>query len=32
VTPTGGLLFLLIVGDDDQTAAIALSIEPDQFG
>ena len=32
VTPTGGLLFLLIVGADDQTAAIALSIEPDHFG
>jgi hypothetical protein len=27
----GGVL-LLIVGADDQTAAIALSIEPDQFG
>ena len=32
VTPTGGLFVLLIVVADDQTAAIALSIEPDHFG
>ena len=31
-TPTGGLFVLLIVAADDQTAAIALSIEPDHFG
>ncbi len=31
-TPTGGLFVLLIVVADDQTAAIALSIEPDHFG
>ena len=31
-TPTGGLFVLLIVSADDQTAAVALSIEPDHFG
>jgi hypothetical protein len=31
-TPTGGLRILLIVEADDQTAAVALSIEPDHFG
>ena len=29
ITPTGGLFLLLIVAADDQTAAFALSIEPD---
>ena len=29
VTPTGGLFVLLIVVAGDQTAAVALSIEPD---
>ena len=32
VTPTGALFLLLIVVADDQPAAIALSIEPDQGG
>jgi hypothetical protein len=32
VTPAGGLFVLLIVLADDQTAATALSIEPDHFG
>jgi hypothetical protein len=32
VTPTGGLLVLLIVAVGNQTAAVALSIEPDHFG
>ena len=31
-TPTRGLCILLIVEADDQTAAFALSIEPDHFG
>jgi transposase len=31
ITPTGGLFLLLIVAADDQTAALALSIEPDHF-
>jgi hypothetical protein len=29
ISPTGGLLALLIVVADDQTAALTLSIEPD---
>src|SRR4051794_13455463 len=29
ITPAGGLLLILIVGAGDQTAAVALSIEPD---
>ena len=32
ITPAGGLFVLLIVAADDQTAAFALSIEPDHFG
>ena len=32
ITPTGGLFVLLIVAADDQTAAVALSIEPAYFG
>jgi transposase len=32
MTPTGGLCLLLIVAIDDQTAALTLSIEPDQLG
>src|SRR5215216_441790 len=32
ITPTGGLFVLLIVAADDQTAAVALSIEPDHRG
>ncbi len=32
VTPAGGLFVLLVVVAGDQTAAIALSIEPDHFG
>jgi transposase len=32
ITPTGGLVLLLIVVADDQTAALALSIEPDLHG
>ena len=32
IMPTGGLLALLIVAADVQTAAVALSIEPDHFG
>jgi hypothetical protein len=32
VTPTGGLFVFLIVVAGNQTAAIALSIEPDHFG
>ena len=32
ITPTRGLFLLLIVAADDQTAAFALSIEPDHFG
>ena len=31
ITPTGRLLALLIVAADDQTAAIAVSFEPDRF-
>ena len=31
VTPTGGLFVLLIIVAGDQTAAAALSIEPDHF-
>ena len=31
-TPAGGLFVLLIVAADNQTAAVALSIEPDHFG
>ena len=32
VTPAGGLFVLLIVVAGEQTAAVALSIEPDHFG
>jgi hypothetical protein len=32
ITPAGGLFVLLIVVAADQTAVIALSIEPDHFG
>src|SRR5215216_6554906 len=32
ITPAGGLFVLLIVVADDQTAAVALSIEPDHRG
>jgi transposase len=32
ITPTGGLFLLLIIATDDQTAALALSIEPDHCG
>jgi hypothetical protein len=32
ITPAGGLFVLLIVAADDQTAAVALSIEPAYFG
>ena len=32
VTPTDGLLVLLIVAVGNQAAAVALSIEPDHFG
>ena len=32
ITPTGGLFVLLIVAAGNQTAAVALSIEPDHFG
>lgn len=32
VTPAGGLFVFLIVAADNQTAAVALSIEPDHFG
>jgi hypothetical protein len=32
ITPTGGFFVLLIVAADDQTAAVALSIEPAYFG
>ena len=31
VTPTGGLFVLLTIVAGDQTAAVALSIEPDHF-
>jgi hypothetical protein len=31
ITPTGGLLLILIVVAGDQIAAVTLSIEPDQF-
>jgi hypothetical protein len=31
ITPTGGLLLILIVMAGDQTASVGLSIEPDQF-
>jgi hypothetical protein len=31
IMPTGGLLVVLVIAADDQTAAIAVSIEPDQF-
>ena len=31
ITPTGGLLIILIVVAGDQIAAVTLSIEPDQF-
>ena len=31
-TPAGGLLVLLILVAGGQTAAVALSIEPDHFG
>ena len=31
VTPTGGLFVLLIIVAGDQTAAVALSIQPDHF-
>ena len=32
ITPTGGLFVLLIVAADDQTDAVALSIEPAYVG
>jgi hypothetical protein len=32
VTPTGGLFLLLVLATDDQTAALALSIDPDLHG
>src|SRR5215213_7604048 len=32
ITPTGGLFLLLIIATDDQTAALALSLEPDHCG
>ena len=32
ITPTGGLFVLLIVAADHQTAAVALSLEPDRSG
>jgi hypothetical protein len=32
ITSTGGLFVLLIVAADDQTAAVALSLEPDHCG
>ena len=32
ITPTRGLFLLLIIAADDQTAAFALSLEPDHSG
>ena len=32
ITPTGGLFILLVIVTSGQTAAVALSIEPDHRG